>query len=478
MSYLLRLLTFAIVLVSTPAWAEWPAESAAQGARDHPKIMQRFGGEIRNPELVAYVREIGAGMVAVSSRPDESWTFTVLDSPEVNAFALPGGYVYLTRGLLALANSESELAAVLAHEITHVVEAHVEARQAAQGDALVSGALNALVTGLFGGGEDRVGNAVRSGIETAFGQMGTYSKAQEFAADAGGIELLRRAGYRPAAQADFLGSLIADVGLKAEMADRVSDPTTVSLFANHPAPAERQLRALALANDADGEVSRARYLREIDGMIYGQSAKGGFVNGQVFTHPTLGFTFEAATGMQIENTARRIIIRGPNRSTLIMSGAPDNGDLTQALAGWAAAIPRTDRQSRSIENPRRYMINGLEAATGTLRMRKRGQRSTLRLTVIRFNGNLIRFAGNVRRGDQVSAALQQQTVNSFRASGTEGEVSQRYISLYRVQRGDSVASLAARMDFPDFQERRFRVLNGMTPEDSLTRGQQVKLVRR
>ncbi|MBL1436015.1 MAG: M48 family metalloprotease [Rhodobacteraceae bacterium] len=461
-----------------PAFAEWPAESVAMGARDHPKVLQRYSGEVQNPALTAYVARIGAQVVAVSARADEHWKFTVLDSAEVNAFALPGGYVYLTRGLLALANNESELAAVLAHEITHIIEAHVEARQAAQGDALVDGALSALVTGIFGGGENRVGDAVRQGVETAFGQIGAYSKAQEFAADAGGIELLRAAGYRPAAQADFLAAMAGNAALKAALAGREYDAANAPIFALHPAPAERQLQALALAGNMSGRRGTEDYLAAINGLIFGENHRGGFMVGRSFIHPELEFFFEVAEGLRLQNAARQINIFGPNRSTLIMSGGADTGDLGADLRAWAQQIPRRDRQNRNIANIRLLEINGLDVATGTLSLRKRGQRSTLRMTVIRFNDGLIRFAGTVRRGDEASADLQWQTVQSFSWLSEEGmsEYPQTYISVHKVAAGETVEDLVQRMMAHGFSQAQFRVLNGLASDEELQVGRLVKLV--
>ena len=461
-----------------PALAQWPAESAALGARDHPKVLQRFGGEVQNPALSDYVARIGAQVVAVSSRASEDWHFTVLDSPEVNAFALPGGYVYVTRGLLALANNESELAAVLAHEITHVIEAHVEARLEAQGDALVDGALSALVTGIFGGGENRVGDAVRQGVETAFGQIGAYSKAQEFAADAGGIALLRAAGYRPAAQADFLVSMAANAALKAAQAGREYDAASTPIFANHPAPAERQLRALELAGDAGGRQGVQDYLSAINGMIYGENQRGGFMLGRRFMHRELGFSFEVPEGLRLQNAARQINIFGPNRSTLIMSGAPDTQDLRVALQVWAAQIPRRERQNRDIGNIQLLEISGMAAATGTLSLRKRGQRSTLTMTVIRLNDGLIRFAGTVRRGDETSADLQWQTVQSFRWLSEEGaaEHPPTYIYMHRVAAGETVEDLTKLVMVRGFWLDEFRRLNGLGPDEEVTVGQLVKII--
>ncbi len=477
---MLKLLSLMAVwmLAAQPALAEWPAESVELGQRDHPKVLQSFGGPVRNPALLAYVEAVGSKVVAVSSRPDEIWQFTVLDSPEVNAFALPGGYVYVTRGLLALANNESELAAVLAHEITHVIEAHVEARQAAQKDALVDGAVSALLTGLFGGGENRMGNAVRNGVETVFSQLGAYSKEQEFAADAGGIALLKAAGYRPAAQADFLAILAANAALKAELSGRAYDEAAAPIFANHPAPAERQRRARALAGTDDGQRGRAAYLAAINGMIYGQSQRGGFVRGQSFIHPQLGFYFEAPEGLRIQNAARQINILGPNRSTLIMSGGPYSGDLRADLQAWAAQVPLQDSQGRGLAHMRQLEINGMGAITGTISLRKRGRRSVLRLTLIAFNGGVIRFAGTVLRGDEASADLQRQTVQSFAAlsAARAAEYVETHVSIHRMQAGETVAELAGQMSQQGAPEQEFRVLNGLAIDESLPAGRLVKLI--
>ncbi|MCF6272473.1 MAG: M48 family metalloprotease [Rhodobacteraceae bacterium] len=479
MVHLSRILTLCLLLVSGPAFAQWSTEGAAIGARDHPRILARYGGEIRNPALAEYVAMIGAQMVAVSARPDDLWRFSVLDSPELNAFALPGGYIYVTRGLLALANNEAELAAILAHEITHVVEAHVESRNEAGKDALISGAIGALVTGIFGSGEDRLANALRSGVETAFSQMGSYSKAQEFAADAGGIELLRLAGYLPAAQADFLVSMSANAALRAEIAGRPYNEGETPFFANHPAPAERERRARALAANEAGAKDRAAFMSMIDGMVYGQSARGGIVRGQRFFHPGLGFTFEAAQGLSIRNEARQIIMSGENRSTLIMSGAPDHKSLREALQVWASGIPRRERPFRQLENLRELEINGLDAATATLRLRQHGQRSTVRLTVIRFGDSLIRFVGTVRRGDGESAVLQWQTIESFRPLRLDEAVNAtgRFIAVYQVKEGDTLASLAAQMNVPTQKQAWFMVLNGLPRQSATIPGQSVKIVQ-
>jgi predicted Zn-dependent protease len=153
----------------SPAQAERSAASAALGAENHPQILARFGGEVPDSTLRDYVARVAGNIVAVSAQPDEDWLFTVLDSAQVNAFALPGGYVYVTRGLLALAGDEAELAAVLAHEIVHVTQEHVEARVDAQAEdqtgEVVGNLLGNLLGGVISGSENPLGDALRNTIQ-------------------------------------------------------------------------------------------------------------------------------------------------------------------------------------------------------------------------------------------------------------------------------------------------------------------------
>ena len=161
-----------------------------------------------------------------------------------------------------------------------------------------------------------------------------------------------------------------------------------------------------------------------------------------------------------------------------MSGGRDGGDLMTGLQAWAAQIPRRDRQNRNIANVQLLDINGLEAASGTLSLRKRGQRFDLQMTVIRFGDGLIRFAGTVRRGDDETAALQWETVQSFAQLSEEGaaEYAQSYVLAYRVAEGETVADLIARAAVSGFSAAEFRVLNGLGPDDEPPAGMLVKLV--
>ncbi len=472
------LLSIAVLGLSAPAvMAQWAQQSIAIGQRDNPKILARFGGPIQDAALAAYVDSVGRDLVSVSSRSGENWSFTVLDSPEVNAFALPGGFVFVTRGLLALANSEAELAAVLAHEISHVIDEHVEQREANKKDAVIDGAFGALAQAIFAGASAE--EAIRDNIVSALDDIGANSREQEFEADSGGIILLALAGYDANAQADFLLTMAANTALLAAMAGQNFDPTSVSRYANHPAAAARQLAARELADGLTGKQNKIIYLQALDGLLFGENTKQGLVRGQVFIHPELGFTFRAADGLTINNTPRQINIIGPNGATLVMTGAADHGiGLTNYLSDWVGSLPRRDRIGRRMARVNEFTLNGLEAATTSIGYRRGARRGDMQLTVIRFNGGLIRFAGFSRnRGSDIRDAL-MATVRSFERiePDTLEPLSRYQILIHQVTGHNTPESLAANFPPSAFNEEMFRVLNGMGADDVLTRGSLVKVI--
>ncbi len=460
-----------------PAVAQWSDQSIEAGARDHPVIVAKYGGAVSEGELTAYVNEIGQKMARLTGQAGSGWTFTVLDSPKINAFALPAGYVYVTRGLLALAHNEAELAAVLAHEITHVVENHVEKRQEAQSSAVIDGAVGALVGSIFGSGS--VDDAIRENIESTLAEIGHYSQEQEFAADAGGIALLKLAGYDPMAQVTFLQAMADDAALRALIAGREYDSEKVPFFANHPAPAERLTRAAELAGDGGGRLATDRYLRHLDGMLYGQDTRQGIMRDGQFIHPVLGFTFDVAAGLRLQNSARQINILGARGATLVLSGAPiPSQNLRDYVQEWARQIPRRQRIGHRISDQRSFQVNGMPAASATIRMRRGARRGDLTLTVIAMDHRLYRFAGFVPDRSNGTAQRFEQTVRSFRrlSSVEVADLHNTVLIVRRVTAVDRLDSLLA--GFPDqsYVQARFALLNRLAPGEMPEMGSLVKLL--
>ncbi len=445
-----------------------PQQEQSIGDQEHPKLVQEFGGELKNAEIVRYIDSVGQLLARTSELPDQKFTFTVLDSEIVNAFALPGGYVHLSRGLLALANSEAEVAGVLAHEIGHVTGRHSAQRYSQTMGANILSTILGL--GLGGVGQ-QIGQAA-SGYYLA-----GYSQDQEFQADSLGVRYLRRAGYDVQAMADFLSSLRAQSQLEAQLAGL--PPGTVDetdIMASHPRTLDRVQRAMAEAGAAgpakDPMEGRDIYLRKIHGMIYGDSPEQGFTRGQRFIHPQLRFAFEVPPGFKLVNKPASVQARGPNGASITFdmpkAGAGSMANyLAQALGGQKAQIES-------------ITVNGMEGATASITGNTSAGARTIRLVAIRFDATQVArfiFITTPQQAAALSEPLRTTTYSFRKLTAAEaGAVQPQRISVVRVRAGETVDSLASRMAFADRKTERFRVLNGLAANEGVRAGQLVKIV--
>jgi len=451
------------------------------GDENYPKVLAEQGGAINNAQVAEYVSDLGWSLVEHSDQPDDNWTFTVLDTPNVNAFATPGGYVYVTRGLLALANDEGELAAVLAHEIAHVTADHLGSRGDAGKDALRTGLFGAIIGGLLSDSDDRLGEAIKSGVLAAVGYMGQFTQGQELEADKIGIQIMVRAGRDPYAAADFLDHLAAKHELESLIAGKEYNPNSVSFFASHPATGDRVREAIRTAQQVGEPRERDPhdYLDVIDGLVYGDAASQGFVRGQAFLHPVLRFAFEVPVGFVITNTINTVRAKSPNGATFVFSGdRARNGSLTQYIENtWARQITR-QQNTLPLRDLRRLEIDGMEAATAILPIHTIEGIKMLQLTVIRTENQLYRISGVSKEDDRQTRAALFDAAKSFKVlEAWEAELLTPYsIEIHKVRWRDTVERLAADMPFDSFNEERFRTLNGLSLDDELQRGDFVKLI--
>lgn len=441
-----------------------PQEEQRTGREMHPQILREFG-RYNDERVQAYVNRVGQSLVPRTELPNAQWTFTVLDSPIVNAFALPGGYVYITRGLLALAQNEAELASVLGHEMGHVTARHAAQRQTA---AIGAGLLGVLVGTLTGSGE--LGQASAG---TGQAMVASYSRDQEFEADDLGIRYIGRSGYDVSASSSFLNRMGEQSRLEAAMMGNPGRVSDYNIMSTHPRTPDRVARAAREAKASGGsgtQINRDAYLAAIDGMTYGDSAEQGFVRGQRFVHPQLGFAFDAPTGYRLFNRSDSVVAQSQGGGVMIFDAQPGNASPANYIAR------STNNAAHNIEST---SINGFDAAAGTVRGALNGRPVEIRVIAIRYDQNTIyRFrSANLGGGPNTAA---DSAASSFRRLGggeTSGLQAHR-IRVVTVQPGDTVQSLASRMPFPDFREDRFRLLNGLPPGDrALTPGQKVKIVQ-
>ena len=440
------------------------------GAQEHPKIIQEFGGVYDDPNVTSYVAIIGARMAAASEFANIPWRFTVLNSEDLNAFALPGGYVYITRGLLALAANEAEVAGVLAHEIGHVTARHSAERQ---GDATIAG-LSAAVAGLLLG---EAGGQLASTVGSGYIQH--YSQSQEFEADTLGVRYLSRTGYQIGAMADFLVKMRDYSALQNKIAGRpASAVDQADFFASHPRTLDRVQKAAAEAGRQAGSgtaLNREVYLQTIHGMTFGDDPSQGIVRGRTFIHPNLMFRFEAPEGFRLINRPDAVLATGPN-------GAMVKFDMSsQRQSGTAADyLRRTYGQKASLQNLERIDVNGMEGATATARGRTSAGDADIRIIAIKQSADRLyefTFATPPNATAQLAEPLRRMTYSLRPLSAQEAAAVKPWrIQVSRVAAGDSVASLAGRMAMPDHKEDWFRTLNGLKPGEQVQAGQMVKIV--
>ena len=479
---LVSALAAATMILSAGKAMAWPADQQKIGDEQHPRILAQHGGEIRDKKLKAYVRNIGKRIVRPTKFAREKWTFTVLDTPVVNAFALPGGYVYLTRGLIALANDEAELAGVIGHEVAHVTLNHVKGRQK-RGEKANLGVLAGAVIGGLLDGKDGLRKGLELGSKVARGYVAQYSQKQEFESDAVGQRYLIAAGYDPLAQAEFLQSLANKHKLEAAIAGKSYNPNRVDIFASHPATGNRVTRARDLARGVELRnllrVGERDYMRAIDGMVYGDSRAQGFVRGKTFSHPELRFEYSVPDSFTITNSARAVRASGPNGATFTLeSGGKADGSLRKFITRkWAPGIAKKSTVGK-LQGLKEYSKNGLRAATAYLPIKRKGKDWVAQLTVVELNGRFMRLTGLAQTGDKRTRRDLGRAALTMRAlSSREAGAMQAYrLRTHTVRSGDTVAKLTRSMPYRDRREERFLTINGLRSSRDLRSGDIVKLI--
>jgi predicted Zn-dependent protease len=451
--------------------ADATSEMSPAVLREHQRILAAYGGVYNDPRLQSMLEQTVDRLVTASERPDVRYKVTMLNSQSINAFALPTGQLYVTRGLVALANDESELASVLAHEMGHVLARHAAIREEQARQAAL---VNRVVTDVIS--DPEVGALALAKSKLA---LAGFSRAQEFEADAIGIGVAARAGYDPYGAVRFLTSMEHNSELKPQQTAAAIDPRAPDFLSSHPATPERISNAAANARQYSGGPTttgsiggrdKTAYLGEIDGIVFGEDPSEGFVRGRRFLHPRLGFTFTAPEGFNLENTAQAVLgvkHGGGQALRLDVVRVPAEQTLAAYLtSGWIEGI-----QANTLED---ISVNGFAAATAAAK----GDQWDFRLYAIRFGSDVYRFIFATKHSSPESDRVFRESVGTFRRMSLaeiEGAKPLR-LQVVTVGPSDTVEKLAMRMAVTDRQVERFRVLNGLEPGERLKSGSEVKIV--
>src|SRR5688572_1541178 len=322
------------------------AQEIQLGAESDPQIVAQFGA-YQDPELQAFINSKGQQMADISHRPNLKWTFRIVDSPVVNAFAVPGGYVYFTRGIMAHFNNEAEFAGVLGHEIGHVT-----ARHSAEQYTKSTLANVLLIGGMIVSKEIR---AFANEAQTAMGLLFLkYSRDNESESDGLGVEYSTKVGYDAREMADFFKTLKA---LGEEAGQEI--PT---FFSTHPDPGDRYNKVHEHAAAWQAQVpkdkyviNRESYLKMVNGIVYGEDPRQGYVEGGVFYHPELKFQFPVPSNWRLVNSPQQVQMAPSDGKALMIFTIAQGNSLESAAQSTTQQLQLSVIQSRQIS------VNGLSA---------------------------------------------------------------------------------------------------------------------
>ncbi len=439
------------------------------GARYNQEILKQYP-RYEDAKLQAYIQRVGERVARSSHRNQLNYVFTLVDSPDINAFALPGGYIYIHRGLLAYLNSEAELAAVLGHEVGHVTARH-SVRQQSQSTAWsLLGHAAAIGTGVGAVGDltNVMGNAFVRG----------YGRDMELEADGLGAQYLARSGYDPQAMIEVVKVLKNQEDFaRAQAAKRGEAPAAGGyhgLFDTHP-DNDRRLRevigparALAVGNQ---EVGRDAFLQMLDGLVFGDSAASGIRRGRHFYHGELDFTLSYPQGWQLVNRPDVLIGHSADEQAFIaMTLEPADKRLTPA------EFLRKRAGSQRLVAGEELRLGALQGYTAVLQ----GQ-SARRVAVIYRDDNAYLFIAAVRGRASLETEDQRflEVIRSYRPlKADERKLAEPVrLHLVRAKAGQGLAALAKEVPQQGDGEAQLRLLNGLYPDGVPRAGDWLKTLR-
>lgn len=457
------------------------SQEIAQGQQAHQQVMAEYA-LYPDAAVQTYVNNLGQRLAAQSHRSELDWHFTVVDSPEVNAFALPGGYVYVTRGLMAYMDSEADLAGVIGHEIGHVTARHGAQRATRQQTAglgvMAASLLGALLDSRMPGVGQLAGQ-LSQGV--AAGYVANYSREQELQADQLGAEYLSRNHYDPKNMVDVIKVLQSQERYAAEIAQaegRAAAPQS-NWLSSHPSNDQRLAEIAQIAaqyTGVYGEDGRARYLNTIDGMAFGESSNQGLTRGQNFYHTDLGIALTAPRDWKIANTADAVILVNPsNDAALMMSLAPPSAGTDH------------DQIIRALFNPtqggvERYMLGALPAThfVGTVASAQ-GQARGLEATIVTGPNNHYYVLGYAAKDAQSLAGARaslRAAERSFRPITAADRAAVRPWKLRVVATPPGgLRALATKSPLAHYAEQQLRLLNGYYGGGDPAPGGPIKIVQ-
>lgn len=437
----------------------------ALGQSYDPQVVSQMG-KYENPTMAQFLTEKGNAMAAISERPNLPWKFTLIDSDVVNAFAVPGGFVYFTRGIMAHFNNEAQFAGVLGHEIGHVTARHTVTQQARQTVGQIG-----LIGGMILSPElASQGESLMQSMQLLFLKYGRDAESQS---DELGVKYSTQIGYDAKEMAGFFGTL-----------DRLtggSENRVPEFQSTHPDPANRKVRVGELATAAQAttpgrkfEVDRDGYLRLIDGMIYGEDPAQGFVEGGSFYHPGLAFQFKVPGQWTLINSPSQVqIVSQDQKSFIIMSLAEgtDPNAAAQAFVEETSLVVATSNQNAINGNPATTLFGDI-----TQEATEQGQAAQsirVKASFISYGGNVYMLAGIAEPASFTTYQTDiDYTLGSFARLTDASKLNKKPETLKIVSnpRSQSLGQALVGAGVPQGRVEELAILNGMELNQTIPAG--------
>lgn len=440
------------------------AQEITLGKKSHQQILKQYG-VYDDAKLQAMVNRVGQKLAAQSHRANLKFTFTVLDSPDVNAFALPGGYVYITRGIMAYLNSEEELAGVVGHEIGHVTARHGVKQQTAQTASGLIGVLAAVATGNadIAKGTNVLGTALVRG----------YGRKHELQADSLGAEYLAKINYDPETMLNVIGVLKNQELFAIEQAKANGGKAAAGyhgVFSSHPDNDQRLQGVIRAAKKyqtaAPEKIDPRAYMELSNGMAFGSSESQGIVRKNHFYHKPLNFHVKFPSGWSLSNQPDRLLGLSADKKQLI-----------QFVLGDADAKSPESFLKKTFPKLRSGKSRGKHTYAGVSEMKTPWGQRNGRVAAVKHNGKMYVFMGVGETKDPKQQFF--DTVGSLgKLNSREKKLAKgKTIKVIRAKSGDTFAKLAKQSNLDQFQVSRLRLLNGLYPSGEPTAGQYIKIVK-
>jgi predicted Zn-dependent protease len=451
-------------------------QEIAMGQQSDPEI-KSFFGIYEDDKLQRFINEKGQQMAAVSHRKDLKYQFKVVDSPVVNAFAVPGGYVYFTRGIMAHFNNEAEFAGVLGHEIGHITARH-SAKQYSNAMLAQIG----LAAGMIFSPElAQFGDLASQGVQLLFLKFGRDAESQS---DKLGVEYSTKIGYDAQEMAGFFNTL-------DRLRTNSGGEEVPTFLSTHPDPADRERKVAKLANEWKGKVNATdlkvnqdSYLRMIDGLVYGEDPKQGFVENSVFYHPVLKFRFSIPNGWAVQNTPQAVQMAPQDgRAMMMMTLAPGN-------SLEAAAQTFVQNYNLSVLQSDRQTINGLPALLIVAdqkqdqqqQQQQQQQQAGVRalLSFIQYGGNIYALLGATSTQDfNAYGNTFQSAIGSFGELTDASKLNKQpeRVRIKEVPNSGTVGEAFRQLNVDQKRMEELATLNGLMLNDRVERGRLIKIVQ-